>query len=155
MPDRDQNAPPMTAQVEDAAAPPREIRVRFNHFGFVRTQSGQCSAEVTLEMDGAMHRGKSSGPSSPLGDLRISAEACLRALVALSGTDEFELLAVKHIRAFDSNLAIVSIGHRQGATMYPLVGCYLAKVDVCRGAAIAVLNATNRILNISGQRSEE
>jgi hypothetical protein len=144
----------MTAETEDVNAPPREIRVRFNNFELKRSQSGQCSAEVTLEMDGALHRGKSAGPSSPLGDLRISAEACLRALAGCCGDDGFELMAVKHIRAFDSNLAIVSISHRQGAAMYPLVGVYLAKDDVCRGAAIAVLNATNRILNIS-QRSQE
>jgi hypothetical protein len=144
----------MTSPIEDVNAPPREIRVRFSRFEFSRTQAGQCRAEVTLEMDGALHSGKSSGPSSPLGDLRVSAEACLRALSGFAGADHFELLAVKHVRAFDSNLAIVSISHRQGAAMYPLVGCYLAKDDVCRGAAIAVLNATNRILNISGQRSE-
>jgi hypothetical protein len=64
-------------------------------------------------------------------------------------------MAVKHIRAFDSNLAIVSITHRQDGSSFPLVGCYLAKEDVCRGAAIAVLNATNRVLGISMQRSEE
>lgn len=145
----------MTAQAEDVNAPAREIRVRFNRFEFTRSQSGQCSAEVTLEMDGTLHRGKSAGPSSPLGDLRISAEACLRALAGFEGASNFELMAVKHIRAFDSNLAIVSISHREGTASYPLVGCYLAKDDVCRGAAIAVLNATNRILNISGQRSQE
>lgn len=155
MTDRDPTAAPMTAHTEDVNAPAREIRVRFNNFKFARTQTGQCSAEVTLEMDGTLHHGKSSGTSSPLGDLRVSAEACLRALAAFAGADGFELMAVKHVRAFDSNLAIVSISHRQGAAMYPLVGCYLAKEDVCRGAAIAVLNATNRILNISGQRSQE
>ena len=155
MSDRDPSVAPMTAQTEDVNAPPHEIRVRFNNFQFVRSQSGQCSAEVTLEMNGTLHRGKSAGPSSPLGDLRISAEACLRALSGFAGADGFELMAVKHVRAFDSNLAIVSITHRQGAATYPLVGCYLAKEDVCRGAAIAVLNATNRILNTSGQRSQE
>lgn len=130
----------------------REIRVRFSRFEFHRAQTGQCSAEVTLEMDGVMHRGQSSGPSSPLGDLRISAEACLRALSGFAGQNEFELMAVKHVRAFDSNLAIVSVSHRQGTTTYPLVGCYLAKDDVCRGAAIAVLNATNRVLSVAEPR---
>src|SRR3954466_7485847 len=104
----------MVSQTDDVNAPPREIRVRFNHFEFVRSQSGQCSAEVTLEMDGALHKGKSAGPSSPLGDLRVSAEACLRALAGVAGANGFELMAVKHVRAFDSNLAIVSISHRQG-----------------------------------------
>jgi hypothetical protein len=129
----------------------REIRVRFSRFDFQRSQSGNCSAEVTLEMDGVMHRGQSSGPSSPLGDLRISAEACLKALTGFVGGNEFELMAVKHVRAFDSNLAIVSVSHRHGEATYPLVGCYLAKDDVCRGAAIAVLNATNRVLSNEAQ----
>lgn len=149
----------MTMQLQDSQPEPRrisrEIRVRFSRFDLTRTKSGQTTAEVTLELDGKNHVGKSSGPSSPLGDLRISAEACLRALSGFSGGIEFELMAVKHIRAFDSNLAIVSITHRQDGNTFPLVGCYLAKDDVCRGAAISVLNATNRVLGISMQRSDE
>ena len=133
----------------------RDIRVRFSRFDLTRTKSGQTTAEVTLELDGKKHVGQSSGPSSPLGDLRISAEACINALTGFVGAGHFELMAVKHIRAFDSNLAIVSITHRQDGNTFPLVGCYLAKEDVCRGAAIAVLNATNRVLGISMQRSEE
>jgi hypothetical protein len=149
----------MTMQLQDTQPEPRrtsrDIRVRFSRFDLTRTKSGQTTAEVTLELDGKKHVGQSSGPSSPLGDLRISAEACLRALAGFSGGLEFELMAVKHIRAFDSNLAIVSITHRQDGNTFPLVGCYLAKEDVCRGAAISVLNATNRVLGISMQRSEE
>lgn len=149
----------MTMQLQDTQPEPRrtsrDIRVRFSRFDLTRTKSGQTTAEVTLELDGKKHVGQSSGPSSPLGDLRISAEACLRALAGFSGGLDFELMAVKHIRAFDSNLAIVSITHRQDGNTFPLVGCYLAKEDVCRGAAISVLNATNRVLGISMQRSEE
>jgi len=37
----------------------------------------------------------------------------------------------------------------------PLVGCYLAKEDVCRGAAISVLNATNRVIGVSMHRTDE
>ena len=148
----------MTMQLQDTQSPPRrvsrEIRVRFTRFDLTRAKSGQTTAEVTLELDGKKHIGQSTGPSSPLGDLRISAEACLRALSGIAGDLDFELMAVKHIRAFDSNLAIVSITHRQEGGNFPLVGCYLAKDDVCRGAAIAVLNATNRVLGISMQREE-
>ena len=149
----------MTMQLQDKQPEPRrvsrEIRVRFSRFTVTRTKAGQTTAEVTLELDGEKHVGQSSGASSPLGDLRTSAEACLRALAQFSAGIEFELMAVKHIRAFDSNLAIVSISHRQEGATYPLVGCYLAKDDVCRGAAIAVLNATNRVLGISAQRTED
>lgn len=146
-------------QLQDTQPPAprasRELRVRFQRFDLSRSKSGQTTAEVTLEWDGKKHIGQSTGPSSPLGDLRISAEACLRALAGFSGPISFELMAVKHIRAFDSNLAIVSITHKQDGASYPLVGCYLAKEDVCRGAAIAVLNATNRVLGIAAQRPED
>lgn len=149
----------MTMQVQDAESPgtrgSRENRVRFSRFDLTRTKSGQTTAEVTLELNGKKHIGQATGPSSPLGDLRISAEACLRALSGFSNGLEFELMAVKHIRAFDSNLAIVSINHRQEGSSFPLVGCYLAKEDVCRGAAISVLNATNRVLGVSMQRTDE
>ena len=149
----------MTMQLQDSESSPkrssRENRVRFSRFDLTRTKAGQTTAEVTLELDGKKHVGQATGPSSPLGDLRTSAEACLRALSGFSGGLEFELMAVKHIRAFDSNLAIVSITHRQDGSTFPLVGCYLAKEDVCRGAAISVLNATNRVLGIAMQRNDE
>ena len=134
----------------------RRERLRFSDFSFTRTPSGQCSAEVSLEWDGVIYRGRAIGQSSPLGDFRVSADAALRALEEFAkGAMHFELLGIKHVRAFDSNLAIVSITHQQDGQSFPLVGVYLAKEDVCRGAAIAVLNATNRVLGISALRSEE
>jgi hypothetical protein len=148
----------MTMQLQDTQPETRrasrDMRVRFSRFELSRSKSGQTTVDVALEFEGTKHVGQSSGPSSPLGDLRISAEACLRALAGFSAGLDFELMAVKHIRAFDSNLAIVSITHRQDGVTHPLVGCYLAKDDICRGAAIAVLNATNRVLGVAGIRTE-
>jgi hypothetical protein len=149
----------MTMQLQDTnpemRRASREVRVRFSRFDLTRTKSGQTNVEVLLEFEGTRHVGQASGPSSPLGDLRISSEACLRALAGFATGMDFELMAVKHIRAFDSNLAIVSITHRQEGNSFPLVGCYLAKDDICRGAAVAVLNATNRVLGIAGLRADE
>jgi hypothetical protein len=125
----------------------RRERVKFADFSFVRTPSGQCSAEVTLEWDGALFAGKSMGQSSPLGDFRVAAEATLRALDDFTkGALQLELLGVKHIRAFDANLLIVSVSTRENGQYTRLVGCYLAEMDTRRGAAMAVLNATNRVL---------
>jgi hypothetical protein len=47
---------------------------------------------------------------------------------------------------FDSNLLIVSVSLREKAQITRLVGCFLAETDTRRGAAMAVLNATNRVL---------
>jgi hypothetical protein len=126
---------------------PRRERLRFSDFSFTRTQSGQCSAEVTLEWDGVMYVGRSIGQSSPLGDFRVAAEATLRALEDFAKEEmHFELLGVRHVRAFDANLLIVSVSSREDADQTRLVGCCLAETDTRRGAAIAVLNATNRVL---------
>jgi len=125
----------------------RRERLRFADFSFTRTPSGQCSAEVSLEWDNALYVGRSIGQSSPLGDFRVSAEAALRALEDFAkGAMHFELLGIKHVRAFDSNLLIVSVSQREDAHLTRLVGCYLAETDTRRGAAMAVLNATNRVL---------
>ena len=58
----------------------------------------------------------------------------------------FELLGVKAVRAFDATVVIVSLSARDAAHASRLVGSYLTDNDPPRGAALAVLNATNRIL---------
>jgi hypothetical protein len=126
----------------------RRERLRFSEFSFTRTPAGVCVAEVELEWaPGSRFRGRSEGQSSPLGDLRIAAEAAMRALEAFSkGELAFELIGVKMVRAFDANLIIVSLAMRGNPTPTRLLGCYLAEGDIARGAATAVLNATNRVL---------
>jgi hypothetical protein len=94
-----------------------------------------------------MFVGRALGQSSPLGDFRVAAEAALNALMSFGkGALQFELLGIKQMRAFDENLIIVSIAMRQDGKLTRLVGCYLVDADTRRGAAVAVLNATNRVL---------
>lgn len=122
-------------------------RLKFADFAFTRSPSGLCSAEVILDWDSTRHVGRAIGQSSLLGDFRVAAEAALRALEDFTkGAVHFELVGVKHVRAFDSNLMIVSVGLREGSYTTRLVGCYLADNDTCRGAATAVLHATNRVV---------
>ncbi len=125
----------------------RRERLKFSQFSFTRTPSGQCNSEVSLEWDGEMFVGRALGQSSPLGDFRVAAEAALNALMTFAkGALQFELLGIKQMRAFDENLIIVSIAMRHDGKLTRLVGCYLVDADTRRGAAIAVLNATNRVL---------
>ncbi|HEY6828712.1 MAG TPA: hypothetical protein VI259_17755 [Gemmatimonadaceae bacterium] len=128
-------------------AGPRRERLKFADFVFARTPSGQCTAEVHLEFDGVLYVGRALGQSSLLGDFRVAAEAALHALADYTkGAMHFDLLGVKHLRAFDENLIIVSISMREPSRMVKLVGCALAETDTRRCAALAVLNATNRVL---------
>ena len=50
------------------------------------------------------------------------------------------------IRAFDATVVIVSLSARAETSASRLVGSYLTETDPPRGAALAVLNATNRML---------
>lgn len=125
-------------------------RLRLADFRFSRAQTGQAVAEVELEFaEDQRVVGRASGASSPTGDLRISAEAALRALDQFTGGRfRFDLVGVKSLRAFDANVIIVAVGFQHTPAEH-LLGCYLSTQDPMRGAAIAVLNATNRIVGNS------
>ncbi len=142
--------PKESSVVEDVTIllPSDRERLRFADFRFSRTPDGRCSAQVGLDWtDGSRASGSASGQSSPMVDLRVAAEATLRALDAYtSNTYGFELIGVKAVRAFDANIIIVSVSLKQGPGPQRLLGACLVEEDLVRGSALAVLNATNRVL---------
>ena len=90
--------------------------------------------------------GTAEGLCSPTGELRCAAQAAVNALEkAVEGKVGLELLGVKSVRAFDSNVVIVSLSCHHEVPQR-VVGSYLAQEHLPRGAALAVLNATNRML---------
>ncbi|HTY07287.1 MAG TPA: hypothetical protein VMC86_12275 [Gemmatimonadales bacterium] len=123
-------------------------RLRFLDFTFQRLPNGRCRAKVVLGRIGTdSFTGQADGVTSPAGELRCSAEAAVQALgEAVEAEIDFELLGVKAVRAFDATVVIVSLSSRQASKATRLVGTYLTETDPPRGAALAVLNATNRIL---------
>lgn len=124
-------------------------RVKFQDFAFERLPDGRCRARVELAWAGGRHfRGEAEGMASETGDMRCAATAALDALVKAVGTPavRLELLGVKSVRAFDSLVVIVALSATDGTRSTRLVGSYLTETDVARGAALAVLNATNRFL---------
>ncbi|MDH4130751.1 MAG: hypothetical protein OEW17_03065 [Gemmatimonadota bacterium] len=132
-----------------AEQPPFPDRLRFSEFEMHRLASGHCRARVVLSRhDEREFLGESEGLTSQAGELRCAADACMAALNrAVEGRYRFELLGVKAVRAFDAHVVIVSLALPGEIPSQRLVGCYLsADADASRGAALAVLNATNRIL---------
>ena len=123
-------------------------RLRFQDFEFQRLANGRCRARVVLTWaDGRQFTGESEGVISQAGELRCCAEATVRALErVVQPRLSFELLGVKAVRAFDATVVIVSLSARQEPRASRLVGACLTETDAPRGAALAVLNATNRIL---------
>ena len=133
-----------------SAPNPLSERLRFAEFVLDRLPNGRCRAKVGLTWrDSEAFYGESEGLASQAGELRCAAQACVDALcqaVSQSGVG-FELLGVKAVRAFDATVVIVSLATTgaEGSDQR-VVGSVLTETDPARAAALAVLNATNRIL---------
>lgn len=124
-------------------------RVRFKDFQLSESPSGTCEAAVILGWDsGEQTIGKAQGINSPSGILRCSAEAAISALdeLVIEYGISLDLLGVKSIRAFDSVVVIVSLTSNMDNKVQRLVGSCIIQEDAPRGAALAVLNATNRLV---------
>jgi hypothetical protein len=123
-------------------------RLKFLEFDFQKLADGRCSARVVLEKEpGVQYRGEAAGLGSPAGELRCAALATTEAIQeAVGDRVYFELLGVKAVRAFDATVVIVSLSCHNGIPARRLVGSCLSETDLHRGAALAVLSATNRLL---------
>jgi hypothetical protein len=126
---------------------PLSERLRFAEFVLDRLPNGRCRAKVGLTWkDSEAFTGESEGLCSQAGELRCAAQACVNALrQAVQGETAFELLGVKAVRAFDATVVIVSLATTAEGDQR-VVGSVLTEDDPGRAAALAVLNATNRIL---------
>jgi hypothetical protein len=129
-------------------APRGRERLKFLEFEFANLPDGNCRARVVLEGEpGQRFTGEAEGLGSRTGQLRCSAEAATRALRdAVAGRMSFELLGVKAVRAFDAMVIIVSLSQHNGEPARRVVGSCLTEESENRCAALAVLNATNRLL---------
>lgn len=124
-------------------------RLVFASFEFRRFPNGLCRAEVQLErQDGERFTGIAEGSGSVTVGLRCAAQASVSALQKVAPPERaFELLGVKAVSAFDSTIVIVSVSVRLENRRRRFVGTYVAVESSERAAAIAVLNATNRVLD--------
>lgn len=125
------------------AVEPRR-RVRFVSAAVAAGPPVGATARVELEWAGHTRRGESQGESGAAMELRLVALATLRALEeVLEERTRFTLVGIKPMRAFDADVVVVLV-RADGAR--PLVGAALAADDAPRAVALAVLNATNRLL---------
>jgi hypothetical protein len=127
-------------------------RLRFADFKLERVQSGQCRARVALVWPNSPpFVGEASGLSSAAGEMRCAAQACLNAISQAIPNPPMELVGVKAVRAFDATVVIASLAPQGRMDGPRVVGSCLIQEDHPRGAALAVLNASNRILSKKGQ----
>jgi hypothetical protein len=131
-------------EVAYLTAPEPRRRVRFVAARLTTPSMGRGRAEVELEWGGLAYRGDADGETGPAIALRLAAMATLRSLEAvLEGRLRFDLMGIKLVRAFDADVVVALLRAPGGE---PLVGASLAVDEPYRAAALAVLNATNRVL---------
>lgn len=134
----------VSVEIAYVAAAEARRRVRFLSARLAAPRTGRAQAEVELEWGGRSFRGEVEGETGPAIELRLAALATLRSLEAvLDERLRFDLLGIKLVRAFDADVVVALI---RGAGGGPLVGASLSVDDPYRAAALAVLNATNRVL---------
>lgn len=127
----------------------RRQRLRFESFSMDIFPDGFCRATVTVEwQDGVRFTAEARATQTLHGRLRAGAQALLLAgSEATGGTLDLELRGVKAVRAFDQWVVMVCLQGKSPERSYRLIGAYACPdEDTARGAALATLDATNRVL---------
>jgi len=127
----------------------RRERLRFDDFRLDRFPNGRCTARVGLHWTrGRSFTGEAEGTQTKQGELQAAAKAALHAAQeSVQGHVALELRGVKAVRAFDAWVVVVSVSARVDNLDIRLLGAFPSPgTDVSRGAVLAVLDATNRVL---------
>jgi hypothetical protein len=121
-------------------------RVRFVEVQRETLPDQHIRFTVTLEWAGTEYRGEATGEKGDALEMRTVATAALEAVMALAPVDlQLRLAGVKQVRAFDTDLMVIAL-YRPDDEPHNLVGAVVKSADPHRAAAVAVLNALNRIL---------
>ena len=134
-------------QIGYLSAPQPRRRVYLYRVDMEYPRIGRAVATTVLEWRGQRFEARQEGQSGPAVELRLAALATISALEqVLEGEITFSLVGIRSLRAFDQDLVVVLTRSEQESAERPLVGISLAAQTLWHGAALAVLNATNRLL---------
>jgi hypothetical protein len=150
--------PEWTLQQARSLAPGRDVQVAFRpehrdrqRVRFVEVHrevqpDQQVAYRVTLEWAGVEYHGRAVGDKGDSVELRTAASAALDSVGAIvAGGLPIKLAGVKHLKAFDAELVVVSL-YRPEGDPHNLVGAVVAGGDNQRAAVISVLSGLNRLL---------
>ncbi len=124
-------------------------RLRFEDFQMVRFPNGQSRARVRMDWtQGQSYSGEAEGNQTLEGEVRAAADAALRAAAgATEGQLDFDLRGTKALKVFDAWVVVVMVRAWIEDKPLQLLGAYpCPDEDTPRGAVMAVLDATNRVL---------
>lgn len=124
-------------------------RLRFDDFTLTRFPNGRCKARVQLEWTrDRVFLGEAEGTQTKQGELQACANAAIHAAAAATKDQlTFELKGVKAVRAFDAWVVVASVSAQGLGLDLRLLGAAPSPgTETGRGAVLAVLDATNRVL---------
>lgn len=124
-------------------------RLKFEDFQLDRFPNGRTRIRIRMDWtQGRSYSGEAEGNQTLEGEVRAAAEA---ALAAAGGATEgrliLELRGVKALRVFDAWVVVVMIRAWIGNDPIQLLGAFpCPDEDTPRGAVMAVLDGTNRVI---------
>jgi hypothetical protein len=121
-------------------------RIRF--VGTSREERPDRSIRLAVRLDwgGVEKAAEAIAPPGEAPELRAIAVAALQAVAGIVGEElDLKIAGVKRVRSFDAELMVASL-YRIGPPRQQLVGAVVVGDDPYRAAAVAVLNALNRLL---------
>ena len=126
-------------------------RLKFISLDFENTSEGRQATVILGMQPDLLFSGTADCSEAPGGELRCAALATVDAIHRTASESEriLELIGASAVKAFDATVVIVSLWARLGGGKRRLVGSYIAESDKAKGAALAVLNATNRLLGVT------
>lgn len=95
--------------------------------------------------------GKAEQPSSDTDLSRAGAEAAAEAIVQASGIRDAQVKVedIEHVNLFGKDIVVVSVTARYKGQTVSLFGVCQVQEDPATAGALAVLSATNRVLELS------
>jgi len=127
----------------------RRERLKFKDFELVRFPNGRSKIRVRMDWTrGRSYSGEAEGNQTLEGEVRAAADAALQAAAgSTEGELDLTLRGAKALRVFDSWVVVVMVRAWVDETPLQLLGAYpCPDEDTPRGAVMAVLDATNRVL---------
>ena len=128
--------------------PPR--RVKFVRASLELVAPDECLAQVELERgEVGSFLGKARGGRSSQEGLQATARAAADALTqAVGGGHQLRVHGVETLDTFGRPAILVHLADQQASRTQALMGFCVAGQDPTRAAALAVLNAANRVLDV-------
>jgi hypothetical protein len=124
-------------------------RVRLHSVTTTVRPDSLCEVRVEFEWTGpTLIEGIAEGSDTAQGRMRAGALAALAAAERVTDRSlRLDLRGAKLVRAFDVLLVVVALRGSSSLRRYDLIGSVVApEGDLARGAVLAVLDATNRII---------